>query len=550
MNFHGLKIFFILSALAGCSSSQKKFAMNEASRSPSAVSDEQIELATLQPAFIQNVEKVEKMYVRNRISGSRDYQLNESQQKAAKAGLDIVPVQWEDTGRTPGSPWGPNISDVSIQVKVGKSDLPQAVDKEQLKAMKAEEKSELFRYALMPAVRKPNMSDETFDLPMYKIKLVVGNQDSGAKKDVVSLTDYLQNIESFLTVSKNPLMQGRIKPLLSPRDTHALISAQLAYLPMGEVGVDFNPVIYNYQSCKEAPAVLVIVATQTGTSAAVISNSNPGPVNAKRQSGQQLFINEQGKACNLRGTAESIASKLQNVNSNENKATAEGMGSSTKLGKLSGSNMVMLIQVPLKARDNGCPQRLESTKSLRSARSMAPPEPENEKAIITAGVCQGPNSFSEVNKELIDTKEFVIERDHRFPVRVTTQFYWATQSGKLEEKELVEFASDLEKIKSDASSFGSLVTSSQERPTSHNVTCGIDEVWPRISEETKKQLAEVNFKGKSFKTKASVAALLLELYGEKWMPFFACVDKGARLNPSLQAWVTYVNFLNKTKTQP
>ncbi|MCK5842939.1 MAG: hypothetical protein KAH31_12260, partial [Candidatus Sabulitectum sp.] len=35
---------------------------------------------------------------------------------AAHFGLDVVNVTWEDTGRYEGSCWGPNISDMTIQV--------------------------------------------------------------------------------------------------------------------------------------------------------------------------------------------------------------------------------------------------------------------------------------------------------------------------------------------------------------------------------------------------------------------------------------------------
>ena len=45
--------------------------------------------------------------------------------------------------------------------------------------------------------------------------------------------------------------------LLAPRDTHALVSAQAAFLPVPRGGdAEFNPVLFNYQSVPGDPAVL------------------------------------------------------------------------------------------------------------------------------------------------------------------------------------------------------------------------------------------------------------------------------------------------------
>ncbi|NES03485.1 MAG: hypothetical protein F6K22_11905 [Okeania sp. SIO2F4] len=34
--------------------------------------------------------------------------------RVKKLGLNVVNVMWEDTARTPGSVWGPNISDMTL----------------------------------------------------------------------------------------------------------------------------------------------------------------------------------------------------------------------------------------------------------------------------------------------------------------------------------------------------------------------------------------------------------------------------------------------------
>ena len=43
---------------------------------------------------------------------------------ASRFGLDVVNVTWEDTGRYGNSCWGPNISDLTIQVHHGDRESP------------------------------------------------------------------------------------------------------------------------------------------------------------------------------------------------------------------------------------------------------------------------------------------------------------------------------------------------------------------------------------------------------------------------------------------
>jgi hypothetical protein len=53
-------------------------------------------------------------------------------------GLNLVNVMWEDTARTPGSVWGDNISDMTLQVR--HPDLPD-------------------RKELLPVIRYPNFTE-------------------------------------------------------------------------------------------------------------------------------------------------------------------------------------------------------------------------------------------------------------------------------------------------------------------------------------------------------------------------------------------------------
>ena len=62
--------------------------------------------------------------------------------------------------------------------------------------------------------------------------------------------------------------------LLARRDSHVLVSARAAFLPIRKDGkATFWPVIFNYQSYEKHPAVLTIMVTREGTSMTVIDNA-------------------------------------------------------------------------------------------------------------------------------------------------------------------------------------------------------------------------------------------------------------------------------------
>lgn len=65
-------------------------------------------------------------------------------QRLNTLGLQIVNVMWEDTARTPGSVWGANISDMTLQVR--HPDRPNQRN-------------------LLPVIRHPNFTDKTGDVP-------------------------------------------------------------------------------------------------------------------------------------------------------------------------------------------------------------------------------------------------------------------------------------------------------------------------------------------------------------------------------------------------
>ena len=137
-----------------------------------------------------------------------------AQALASRHGLQLQNVLWEDTGRWQGSSVGPNISDVTIEV--------------------ISEDRDARPLALMPVLRFPNFSDRTADIRLDRVYLRVGNERKDGREEVLSLRDFLENPGRWLSSPGD----GRIRSgsLLAPRDTHALVSAQAAFLPIPRGG--------------------------------------------------------------------------------------------------------------------------------------------------------------------------------------------------------------------------------------------------------------------------------------------------------------------------
>jgi len=358
------------------------------------------------------------------------------QSLARRHKLDVLNVTWEDTGRFKGSAVGPNISDMTIQVESRQS---------------ARQPS---RLSCMPVIRVPNFSDVTGDVPLDTFWLLVGNE-KGEPPRRVTLREFFSDVRAYLTDANS--WPGSTRSLLAERDTHVLASAQACFLPIPRQGIaEFNPVLFNYQSCAGDPAVLAILATPEGTSVTIIDNERDGFATGGTW-GQRLFFNSNGERASLTGTRKSdylqgTAAKPDSPPSNDQPPP--------RPEDREGLNMVLLIQVPLKQREPeprayACVDSMlmEFTDtSIRCASGV-------EDAVIGHGAVEGP--FTE-----IDGLE--IERDERFPIRVTVQFYKATADGKVTEADMAEIAKQIDRVYHDADYVGSLVVSGETgRPTEH-----------------------------------------------------------------------------------
>ncbi|HVV84363.1 MAG TPA: hypothetical protein VHE35_14950, partial [Kofleriaceae bacterium] len=373
---------------------------------------------------------------------------------AASHGLGIIDLLWEDTGRWEGSSVGPNISDVTIEVETAAAGAG------------GERQT-----TLMPVLRHDNFSDTTADVRLDRIYVPVGNAKGGPLQ-TISLRDLLAHPARYLSLPRVGHIQGG--SLLAERDTHALVSAQHAFLPVPKEGkVAFWPVIFNYQSSAKNPAVLTILVTRQGTSMTIIDNQRDTLASSW---GQRLYFNDHGKRAPL------IAERLKDVQAKGTTANGE---SAASLGD--DANLLMLIQVPLRYREpayvagyggealDGAPMPSPPPPSMAMASSMAPAA---GAAMATGDVARSVRREADVDTAVLghgpseghytELDGLTIERDPRFPVRVTVQFYQATSTGVVTDADLARMAAQIDKVYARGDYVGSLVVPApgdRARPT-------------------------------------------------------------------------------------
>mmetsp|Transcript_63537 Transcript_63537/g.101111 ORF Transcript_63537/g.101111 Transcript_63537/m.101111 type:complete len:676 (+) Transcript_63537:105-2132(+) len=220
--------------------------------------------------------------------------------------LAINTVSYEDCARNKFSVWGPCISDMTLQV-----------DNQR-----------------MPVIREPNYTDKTWDVETDKIPVVVGNHDEnpGAELNTISLREYLENFHKYMSTppkQKKPINLLANDMFAKQSDKHVIMSSQCCFLPI-EKGKEtkFNVALFNYQSKKQDPAVLVIVSTSKGTSAQIIEGNE-----------QKLLFNNYGRKADFIG---------QRLTDNRIERGVSIHGAMTKQEKQ--DNCIVIIQVPLKQK--------------------------------------------------------------------------------------------------------------------------------------------------------------------------------------------------------
>ncbi len=381
------------------------------------------------------------------------------QSRAARYGLNVLDLTWEDTGRDIGSSGGPNISDVTLQMR------------EPLDAS-----GKRFRTHLLPVLRAPNFSDKTADIAADKLWVKVGNQSNGAQLVSVPLTEVLSHLREYVSDPDSVRGSGDFS---APRDTHFLVSAQHVFVPIAEQGkIEFTPVIFNYQSYERHPAVMTLLITRQGTS--VVALENAGPDSVQYGAGQQVYFNNKGQKTTL--TAERRSTVQARIEAGA--ATEQDAGALDE-----GADMMWIVQVPLKVRGaarSGFGSGYSYDDDGPSSPGFSAPAPgksapmAESKADSMSGLSGGSSAGSGSSRGRSDVETAVLghgddlgpvteghglklERDPRFPVRVTVQFYKATSNGVVSDADLVAAKAQINKVYADADYVGSLVVQSGDR---------------------------------------------------------------------------------------
>ena len=356
-----------------------------------------------------------------------------TQREVQRRGLHLVNVAWEDTGRSQGSVLGPNISDVTLQVRY------------------RDRRNGSFREALMPVIRYPNYTDKTGDIPSGRFFVRVGNHRGGSLHSV-ALTEVLRHLKRYASLPSSILGSGN---MLAPRDTHFLASAQAVFLPVPRNGkAEFNPVVFNYQSAPGSPAVLTLLVTRQGTSIEVIENKSR---DRTLGGGQELYFNNHGQRAAF--TAERRSDVKARIEQHGGPATSE-----EKSALEQGADCMFLVQVPLRHRNRGVLPGLGGGAAEVAKKSAAMPMSAAGQAPMPARRGRG---RSDVERAVLghgpnlgmyrEGSGLRLVRDTRFPIRITVQFYKATSNGVVSEHDLDKVASVIGNVYEHADYVGSLV---------------------------------------------------------------------------------------------
>ena len=391
------------------------------------------------PGWGINDEKVSYPEVVRRVTSMVEDQ--DRSEAVTRRGLNLINLMWEDTGRFQGSSVGPNISDLTLQVRFTEDGQKKA--------------------ALLPVIRFPNFTDRTGDVKADKFFVRVGNQKKGGAIETVPLSDVLRNVKTYVSDPKSILGTGNL--LSSAKDSHFLVSAQAVFLPIPKKGrAEFTPVLFNYQSSAGSPAVLTMLVTRQGTSITVIENKGDeaSPVASW---GQELYFNKAGERAPF--TAERKSDVEQKIQKQGGPKTADDKSALAK-----GADVLFIIQVPLKQKNplRGLAMESEAADSAGAppmAATKPSPSPggakgrsDVEQAVLGHGKVEGP---------YFEGRSLKLERDERFPIRITVQFYKATSNGVVDEADLDKIASTIGSVYEHADFVGSLVVPEGDprRPT-------------------------------------------------------------------------------------
>jgi hypothetical protein len=332
-------------------------------------------------------------------------------------GFTIKYVCWEDTARSKGSIYGPNISDMTLRSN--------GVD--------------------CPVIRRSNFADVTVDHSPDNFYVTKGNE-KGNKLNCTTLREYLAGLNITLDPSEKVLCSTQAC-ILQDNKTSIFDTAQTA-LDRSPKDIPFNVRLYNYQTTTANPAVLVIISTNQGTSAQIL-NANT----------TDILFNKNGRAHDF------IAERLQEERVRLGKSVDEPMSSEEKE-----RNVVFIYQIPLVIPRTSYHGLGSSSKSfMTDGCDIGTPILKTQglpSRCLSRGFDNAMLRVSANDKGVFTgTQGKVLIRDTNYPIRCTLQYYWVTDDMTLTEPLVQTIAQQLEKFYTNSENKSSLVVGQTSRST-------------------------------------------------------------------------------------
>merc|ERR1719474_183607 len=463
-------------------------------------------------------------------------------------------VSWEDCARNKGSSWGPCISDMTLRVNdscmpvirqpnfqdktwdVKMKDIPIVVGNH---TENAEEKLETISLSDYLEHFSDFMTNDHFRKQQPDMLNLLGQQ-IGLRKRGISLLSNKEN-----------------------GDSHVIMSSQACFLPIiKKEETKFNVALYNYQSQPKNPAVLVIVSTSKGSSAQMIEgreqhllfNHNGKKADfvgervsdVRRKKGQQnvddKVLSKEEKQDNVIVIVQvPLKQRKRKMNSGyqtgyimsglkkkKGKRSKSRSKSSSKAAKSNVEAAMVKVSERTQPECPKCHQLLqkiqlqfayngsaiecdECGKSIKGKEEMVYHCPNKKKSwthpegfdlCIECGDKQ--LKFDELRGILKTVKDYKLERNEDYPVRVTLQYYKATDNGAVDKEIMDDIVKQLEASQKQADFMGSLVTEyDPNRPTEWFGKSEGDDFKEDVKKDGDDQFAEIT-------------AALQEFCGDQW----------------------------------
>ena len=380
--------------------------------------------------------------------------------RVRRRSLSLVNVMWEDTGRAQGSSLGPNISDLTLQVR-------------------RRDESGQFQSSIMPVIRFPNFTDRTGDVASPTGSSSASATSARQPLRSVPLTDVLRDSEGVrLDAGQHPRQRqpSRAARLALPRQRAGGVPAH----PEERQGRVQPGALQLPIGAAARPQFSRILVTRAGNEHA--GDRERPEERDRRGMGQELYFNNQGQRAAFTAERKSDveaahrgAGRAQE-RGRQQRARRRARTCSSSCRSRSGTKIAGYLggAIPKAAKKpSAMPAHGRTSSSRPPGRPWPQPRASDvEQAVLGHGPNLGP--FNEGHR-------LRFERDPSFPIRITVQFYKATSNGVASDIDLDSIARSIGSVYEHADFVGSLVLPGRRSAPSYGLAEGAARVVPVVS---------------------------------------------------------------------